>query len=129
MNRGGEAPDQFEVLVDVLSEVQSGVSDGSPQVEYRDDVAYAEMRRGVGQQIRESPRARLTLFSLALAALRERTESPAQLHRELRQFARAVEDRFGVDVLRTAARHRDELPEIPEALFDTVRADGGGLRE
>lgn len=121
MHRPADPRTQFDVLVDVLREVQPGRPGGPRQ----GGGPYAEMRRDVVTQIQENPRARLTLFSLALALTRERSESAEQARRELRQFASAVEDRFGVDILRTAAANRDALPEVPERLFDPVRTDGG----
>lgn len=98
----------FAVLLDVLEESLEGageVTRRSPQP----TTISQERREAVIDHLRESPEAQVTLFQLALEVKANATESPETLREELQDFAAAVNDQFGVDLLATVAANRDRL--------------------
>lgn len=85
----------------------------------------AEQREQVVEHVRSDTDAQLTLFLLAAELKADATDSEAAFRAELRTFAEAVHERFGVNLFRTAAANRDRLPpRVPEEfLTDGAIAD------
>lgn len=77
-----------------------------------------EQREQVVEHVRSDTDAQLTLFLLATELKADATDSGETFETELRTFVEAVRDRFGVNLLRTAADHRDRLPpRVPDDLL------------
>lgn len=114
----------FDALLDLLAELPETADDvtrrGSAGASLSD-----ERRRAVERRLREDPEARLALFSLALEVKRERADSEDALRSEVRAFAAAVDDRFDIDLLGTAAAHPDRFAEVPDGLFEGTDGDSG----
>jgi hypothetical protein len=88
----------------------------------------AEQRDAVVDHVRTDTTAQLTLFLLATELKADATDSEEAFETELHTFVRAVRDRFGVNLLRTAAANRDRLPDqVPDGLLtdDAVAALDG----
>lgn len=106
------------VVLALLREEGDLQSDGGPLVRGEPAVT-PERRRAVVDHVRTNERAQLTLFLLAVELKASGAASDTQLAADLHTFAEAVRDRFGVNLLRTAASNRDRLPSnVPDALLD-----------
>jgi hypothetical protein len=70
-----------------------------------------ERRAAVVEHVCGSVDAQLTLFLLAAELKADAVADETQLETELRTFATAVRERFGVNILRTAREHRDRVPD------------------
>jgi hypothetical protein len=78
----------------------------------------ARQRDAVVDHVQSDTTAQLTLFLLATELKADATDSDAAFETELRTFVGAVRDRFGVNLLHTAAANRDRLPDrVPDALL------------
>lgn len=78
----------------------------------------AAEREAVVDHVRSDTDAQLTLFLLATEMKVDATESESAFREELRAFVGAVHDRFGVNLLRTAAAHPERLsPQVPDDLL------------
>lgn len=98
----------FTVLLDVLEETL----EGSGEVTRRSSQSTTtsqDRRQAVIERLRESSEAQVTLFQLALAVKADATDSPERLREELEEFAAAIDDQFGVDLLSTVAANPDRL--------------------
>lgn len=114
---------EFTALLDLLEEIPEISDDVYRRGAATPDTATTDRRQAVLRRLRTDPEARLTLFGLALEVKRGTTESEEELRAELRRFAAAVEDRFGVDLLGTAAARREELHDVPDGLFEEPLRD------
>ncbi|WP_255198550.1 hypothetical protein [Halorarius litoreus] len=78
----------------------------------------AAQREAVVDHVRTDTDAQLTLFLLATEMKADATASESAFRDELQEFAEAVHERFGVNLLRTAAAHPERLPaRVPDDLL------------
>jgi hypothetical protein len=93
----------------LLLEILDGVLDESPLTR-RGDQPLDAQERAVIDHLRGNPEAQVTLLLLAWELKAESVDDTGRLQTELRTFATIIKDRFGVDLLRTAAAHPSRLP-------------------
>lgn len=109
------------VVLALLREEVDLLSDGGLLLRGGETIS-AEHREAVVEHVRADTEAQLTLFLLAVELKAAEAASEERLREELCAFVDAVRERFGVDLLETAAAHRDRLPpSVPAALFDGER--------
>jgi len=113
---------EFTALLDLLEEIHEMADDVHRRGASSSADVPTDQRHAVLRRLRSDPEARLTLFRLALEVKRDATDSEDDLRTELRRFTGAVESRFGVDLLGTAAAHRSQLADVPDGLLE--RTDG-----
>lgn len=114
---------EFTALLDLLEEIPEIADDVDRRGTATSPETPTDQRQAVLRRLRTDPEARMTLFRLALEVKRGATDSEEDLRAELRAFAAAVEDRFDVDLLRTAAARRDRLRDVPEGLLEGPAVD------
>ena len=93
----------------LLLEILDGVLEESPLTRGGDQ-PLDDQERAVIDHLRGNPEAQVTLLLLAWELKAETIDDPARLRTELQTFAATIKDRFGVDLLRTAAAHPSHLP-------------------
>jgi hypothetical protein len=104
------------VLDDVLNEPPPGWGNHS---------SMDEETRAVIDHLRGSPEAQVTLLVLAWEMKADTIDDEEVLRDELRAFAATIDDRFDVDLLRTAAANLASLPaEFPTQFLPDDTGDG-----
>jgi len=93
----------------LLLEILDGVFEESPLTRGGDQL-LDDQEQAVIDHLRGNPEAQVTLLLLAWELKAETIDDPARLRSELRTFATTIKDRYGVDLLRTAAAHPSRLP-------------------
>lgn len=109
----------FAVVLDLLEEAP-----GEDPLLRGDGTVTERQRHTAVRRVRGNAEAQLTLFLLAWEMKSEGVGSDDRLAGELLDFATTAYERFGVNLLRTAVEHRDELPaDVPDVLLSEASVE------